>query len=124
MNDHPALACEAPDHPVSTPADLQSVFAELVCADPGLLQAEFDALIAANFPPGNGRRSRHPPRRSAPPGTDRARPTPQAVSASRSGPRSGSAGGIGTDRAARERGPPRQHARTRIGQESKPATRR
>ncbi|WP_158885844.1 hypothetical protein [Amycolatopsis anabasis] len=36
-------------------------FAELVCQDPAWLRAEFDAIVAANFPaspPGDG----HPPR--------------------------------------------------------------
>ena len=129
MSDDPALAQRAPVHPLAAPADTapadtHAVFVELVCADVGLLQVEFDALIAANFPPGNGRRSRRPPRRPGPPRIDRARPSPQAIPSSRSGPRSPSGTGTGTAHAARERGPPRQHPRRRFTQESRPATRR
>jgi hypothetical protein len=118
MSDAPARARPAPVDPVcaftvmatdSAPADTLGVFAELVCADPELLQAEFDALIAANFPPGDGSWSRHPPRRSGPTGTDRAALVPPAIPSPRSGPHPGLQGRTGTDPAARERGPPRQH---------------
>jgi hypothetical protein len=124
MNDHPALACEAPDHPVCAPADLHSVFAELVCADPGLLQAEFDALIAANFPPGNGRRFR-PPHRG-----DRHHPEPSGPGGRRRrSPRRGPGPGRDLPAGSAPTGPPGNAARLdsthdRIGQESKPATRR
>jgi hypothetical protein len=119
MSDAPAHAHPAPVHPVSAstarptdiaPADTHAVFAELVCADPELLQAEFDAIIAANFPPGDGSRSRHLPRRPGPTGTDRAAAVPPAAPSPRSGPHPGSGGETGTDPAPRERGPPRQHA--------------
>jgi hypothetical protein len=78
MNDDPGLAHKAPVHPVSAPADTRSRFVELICADPGLLRVEFDALIAANFPPGDGRRSRRPPRRPGPSATGGPQPVPLA----------------------------------------------
>jgi hypothetical protein len=78
MNDDPGLAHNAPVHPVSAPADTRSRFVELICADPGLLRVEFDALIAANFPPGDGRRSRRPPRRPGPSATGGPQPVPLA----------------------------------------------
>jgi hypothetical protein len=88
MSDLPALVHPAPEHaPVATvPVDTPSVFAKLICADPGLLRAEFEALIAANYPPGDGHHSRRPPRRTRPLRTDRTRPAPRAVSSSGQGP--------------------------------------
>jgi hypothetical protein len=65
MSNLPALTQPAPEHLDSMPVDsapvdallrdtlpvaTPSVFAELVCADPELLRAEFEALIAANYP--------------------------------------------------------------------------
>jgi len=105
MTDHRALDPPAPVDPVRAPT--RSVFAELVCADPGLLRVEFDALIAANFPPADDRRSRCPPRRPGRTGTDRFRSVPP------SGPRGTDALTVrtrplpGPDRPARERSPPR-----------------
>jgi hypothetical protein len=43
-----------------------AAFDEVVCADRDLLRLEFDAIIAANFPPGKAERSRRPPRRHGP----------------------------------------------------------
>jgi hypothetical protein len=128
MSNLPALTQPTPEHldsmPVDTapvdallrdmlPVETPSVFAELVCADPELLRAEFEALIAANYPPGDGRRHRRPPRRAAPPRAERARPAPQALSSLPSGWPAGSPSGSGgrtararTNHAARERGPP------------------
>ena len=113
MNDLPALARPAAEHldtaPVDTPSGTPSVFAELVCADPELLRAEFEALIAANYPSGDGHRRSCPPRRKRPLRIDRARPAPRAISSSRPGflPRPGGRKGrAGADRPARERGPP------------------
>ena len=40
-------------------------FADLACADRELLRAEFDAIIAANFPDNAGLRQRIPPRPTA-----------------------------------------------------------
>jgi hypothetical protein len=131
MSDAPAHARPAPVDPVcastavptdSAHADTHAVFAELVCADPELLQAEFDALIAANFPPEDGSRSRNPPRQPGPTGTDRAAPVPPAVPSPRSGPHPGPRGRTGTDPAARERGPPRSiqdYTNDRAGQTTK-----
>ena len=88
-------------------ADTQSVFAELICTDPELLRAEFDALIAANYPSGDGRRL--PPRRPGPPWVERTRPKRPTGVSPPSGARSDSDGRtsrVGTDRTIRERGPP------------------
>ena len=130
MTAHSAM--KHPGHPVSAPADTaladdaladtRSVFAELVCADPELLQAEFEALIAANYPPGDARTCRQSPRRSGPPRTDRTRPVPPAVCSPRLGPRPGSGGETGTGGVARERGPPRQHARAEAAHTSRTKT--
>lgn len=114
MNDLPALAHPTDEHldsaPVATlPVDTPSRFAELVCADPDLLRAEFEALIAANYPSGDGHPCSCPPRRKRPPRIDRARPAPRAISSSWPWflPGSGDGEGrTGADRAARERGPP------------------
>jgi len=95
----------APD----TVPDTASRFAELVCADPELLRAEFEALIAANYPHRDGRRCGWPPPRKRPPRIDRARPAPRAISSSRPGfllGPGGRKGRTGADRAPRERGPP------------------
>jgi len=43
MSDHPTLVQPALEHLDTLPVDTSSVFAELVCADPGLLRAEFQA---------------------------------------------------------------------------------
>ena len=114
MSDLPALAHSTGEHlgsaPVATlPVDTPSRFAELVCADPELLRAEFEALIAANYPPGDGYRRSDPPRRKRPPRIDRARPAPRAISSSRPrilpGPGARTSR-TGADGAPRERGPP------------------
>ncbi len=108
MNDARALDHPAPVHPVSVPADPCSVFAELVCADPGLLRVEFDALIAANFPPTDAARSRRPPRRPGSAATDRPRPVLAAsLAAAVRGP-AWTQPGAAPHRRARERSPPRQ----------------
>ncbi len=107
MTDHRVLDPQVPVHPVPTPT--RWVFTELVCADPGLLRVEFNALIAVNFPPAEGRRDRRPPRRPGPPGIDWFRLIPPP------GPPGVGPGGVvvwirpvpGPDRPARERSPPR-----------------
>jgi hypothetical protein len=114
MSDLPALAHSTGEYlgsaPVATlPVDTASRFAELVCADPELLRAEFEALIAANYPSGDGHRRSCPPRRKRPPRIDRARPAPRAISSSR--PRilprpGGRKGRTAAVRATRARGPP------------------
>jgi hypothetical protein len=113
MSDLPALTHRTSEYldsaPVGTPSGTPSVFAELVCADPELLRAEFEALIAANYPPGDGHRRRRPPRRTHPARTDRARPAPRAISSSQPGippAPGGRTGRTGVDRAPRERAPP------------------
>jgi len=111
VSDLHALADPAPEHLGPSPADAKSVFAELVCADPELLRAEFEALIAANYPPGDGQRCPRSPRWTAPLRFDWVRPGPQIVSWRRSASLPGSpgrTGRIGADHAARERGPPGQ----------------
>ena len=47
-------------------ADVDARFADLVSADTQLLRAEFDAIIAANFPRTAGRTRRRPPARPVP----------------------------------------------------------
>ncbi len=47
-------------------ADVDARFADLVSADPQLLRAEFDAIVAANFPRAAGRTRRRPPVRPLP----------------------------------------------------------
>jgi hypothetical protein len=53
-------------------ASVDQEFAELVCADPALLRAEFDAIVAANF--GRPERRLRPP---LPPRRPRGRPEPE-----------------------------------------------
>lgn len=74
MTDHPTLERAAPGHHARTATDTAVEFIKLIGADAALLHAEFDAIIAANFPPGDAKRSQRPPRRPAPPVTDRPRP--------------------------------------------------
>jgi hypothetical protein len=40
-----------------------SAFLEILCADPDLLRREFDSIIAASFPDGDGDQEQYPPRR-------------------------------------------------------------
>lgn len=69
---HPISARHWADPSPPTPA---WAFTDVVCADPELLRIEFDAIIAANFPPpGNEPRSQHPPRPAV--GTTTAAPGP------------------------------------------------
>jgi hypothetical protein len=104
----PGLAHPAPVHPVSAPADTHSRFVELICADPGLLRVEFDALIAANLPPGDGRRSRRPPRRPGPSATGGPQPvSPAGPAAAVRGP-AWAQPEAAPRRRARQRSPPGQ----------------
>jgi hypothetical protein len=114
MNKHgAALAPPAPGHPVSVPDDpvlddpAHWGLVELVCANPGLLRVEFDALIAANVPPADGRRSRRPPRRMGPVATGRQRPAaPASPRPAVHGRLVGAPPRVVKDRRARERSPP------------------
>ena len=87
MTDHPTPLRAAPDQRVATPSGTDVAFADLICADTGLLHVEFDAIIAANVPAGGGQPSRRPPRRSGPAVADRprrpARRQPATTAASR-----------------------------------------
>ncbi len=47
-------------------AEVDARFVDLVSADTQLLRAEFDAIIAANFPRAAGRTRRRPPTRPVP----------------------------------------------------------
>jgi len=110
MTDHPCIEYPAP---ATDPAPVDAVGAcvELVCGDAGLLRAEFDAIIAANFPGGAGQRHRRPPLRRARLLTERSRPrTPAgpATAGARSGPARVSAG---LRARARERSPPEDRRR-------------
>jgi hypothetical protein len=86
MTDHPTPERAALGHREATTSGTSEAFADLICADAGLLHAEFDAIIAANFPVGGGQRSRLPPRQSRPAVADRpqrpARREPVATAAS------------------------------------------
>jgi hypothetical protein len=106
MTEHHTLDRLPPEPRVPEPADTGAALVELLCADSELLRVEFDAIIAASFPPGDGQRSRIPPRRPARCATDR----PAAPSAGRP---TGAARGQGRARRAaaaapraRERSPP------------------
>jgi hypothetical protein len=86
-------------------ADVGAALVELVCADSELLRVEFDAIIAASFPPGDGQRSRLPPRRAARCATDRpAAPAGQPTGAAHRPGRTRRAAAAATR--ARERSPP------------------
>ena len=104
MTDHPTLERAAPDHHARTASDTAVAFAELISADAGLLHAEFDAIIAANFPPGDGQRSQHPPRRPGPPVTDRPRPAAPPSPAAAADDRSPT--WVGAQPHTRQRSPP------------------
>jgi hypothetical protein len=56
------------------PSSVSSEFAELVCADPDWVRAEFDAIVAANFDP-------PPPHQRRPPRPDSSGPTAPARAA-------------------------------------------
>jgi hypothetical protein len=87
---------------------IEETFITLVCADSELLRIEFDAIIAANFPPSDGRRCWCPPRRSRPVlRTDQARRrTPASPAAAVvNGPGDAPSGVIRRQR-ARQRSPP------------------
>ena len=66
MTDHPTPERVAPDQRAATHSSATVAFADLICADTGLLHVEFDAIIAANFPVGGGQPSRRPPRQTRP----------------------------------------------------------
>ena len=65
MTEHHTLDRLPPERRVPEPADTGAALVELLCADSELLRVEFDGIIAASFPPGDGQRSRRPPRRPA-----------------------------------------------------------
>jgi hypothetical protein len=113
MTDHFTLERAAPGHRVLTASDTMTsdttaAFAELICADAGLVHVEFDAIIAANFPPGAGQRNQGPPRRPRPPVLDRPRPAapPILTTATAQSP-AASSSPVGTQlHHCRERSPP------------------
>lgn len=105
MNDHPTLG-RAPEHCAPEPADTDTAFVDLLSADKELLRIEFDEIIAANFPSGDGRQTRCPPRRPEPPVADRPRP---AAPASREATACGKGfvpPDVTANRRARQRSPP------------------
>jgi len=87
--------------------------ADLACADRELLRAEFDAIIAANFPDTAGRRQRIPPRPTAavPTAFTRWPPNPSGAPDI---PSWGDAGTVGRI-CARQRGPPSVTKRATVG---------
>jgi hypothetical protein len=68
-------ACRVRPTPAAATAPALTTFAELICADSDLLQLEFDAIIAANFPPGTGQPTARPPIKPATVSTRRAEPS-------------------------------------------------
>lgn len=100
MNEHQALDGAAG----RSANDADARFVELLCADADLLRLEFEAIIAANFPPsGTGRRFPCPPRWEPIRSTGRLRP----VGMCRSVPAvAGSPSLVSTVPDARERSPP------------------
>ena len=95
MTDHPPPERAAPEQRAATPSGADVAFADLICADTELLHAEFDAIIAANFPVGGGQPSRPPPKQTRPAVADRPRrsarrpPATTAASLPSSAPRGG-----------------------------------
>jgi len=82
-------------------------FATIVCAEGDLLRLEFEAIIAANFPPGQGQRSRCPPRQPGPLlRTGRLRPETPASPAATACPVARASCPRGTAERARQRSPP------------------
>jgi hypothetical protein len=102
-----------PEQRASQPADTGAAFAELVCADTELLRVEFDEIIAANFPPGDGRRFRCPPRRPRSLVTDQPRAAPARRSTVVGGP-GGTRYGAAAHHQARQRSPPHTRAGSRF----------
>jgi hypothetical protein len=80
-----------------------AVFAELVCADSELLRAEFDAIVAANFPAELGLPAPRGPHRPVGVGAALA---PRRHSSAGDERAHGSPGGDRPPPAARERSPP------------------
>jgi hypothetical protein len=88
----------------SDAASSTAAFTDLVCTDQELLQAEFTAIITANFPDSDdGTQRRHPPRPVATRTPWGASPGAPAPSSHRP-ERGGTAGGLQPQ--ARQRGPP------------------
>jgi hypothetical protein len=93
----------------SSPAD----FVEVVCGDPDLLELEFDALMAANYPDFAGRPDPRPPRRAARLLTRRLPPTRPFLSVWREPPPFAAEQADDERVRARQRGPPAATAATR-----------
>jgi hypothetical protein len=108
MTNYPTPERAALGHREATTSGTSEAFADLICADAGLLHVEFDAIIAANFPVGGGQRSRRPPRQPRPVVTDRSRrparrePATTAAGLAPSAPRGGAQVHL-----SRQRSPPR-----------------
>jgi hypothetical protein len=84
MSDLPALEDAAPELLDPAPADVSPVFVELICADTDLLRAEFEALMAANYPSSDARSRLRPPRPNRPSRIDCALQAPRRIFSSRS----------------------------------------
>ena len=65
----------------TTARTVDEQFLDLICNDADLLAAEFDAIIAAEWPDAAGRPGRHaaPPAGTPPAGSPPRRPTPSAA---------------------------------------------
>jgi hypothetical protein len=84
------------------PSSASSEFAELVCADPDWVRAEFDAIVAANFDPS-------PPHQRRPPRPDSSGPTaPPRAAAIVTTPAGASGVVLLINRWRRQRSPPTQ----------------
>ena len=100
MTDHPTPERVAPDQRAATPSGADVAFADLICADTGLLHVEFDAIIAANFPVGGGQPSRRPPRQTRPAVADQPQgPARRQLATTAAGLPSSAAGGRHPDAA-------------------------
>jgi hypothetical protein len=108
MTEHPTLGPTDTVHlragEPSAAADTTAAFTDLVCADHELLRAEFDAIIAANFPDAADGTQRRCPTRPVVPGTGRGAPRDAPTPSAHGAQRGGTAGA--QHPRARQRGPP------------------
>ena len=108
MTEHPTLEPTDIVHrrtgEPSAAADTTATFTDLVCADHELLRAEFDAIIAANFPDAADGTQHRRPIRPVVPGMGRGAPRDAPTPSAHRAQRGGTAGAQHPP--ARQRGPP------------------
>ena len=108
MTDHPTLEPAAAVRVRAgepSGAALATAFVDVVCADHELLHAEFDAIIAANFPDAAGRGQRRRPGTAVTTATRRVSSRRMPTGPVRHAVRGGA--GAAQNLRARQRGPPR-----------------